>query len=223
MRKPVGGARQPLLGRLRSAIHARVGKLRDKRPQQLLDLPAPDLRLEPGQRPFHHLRVVVLAVIGHQHMADLVDQPHRKQRRRIHRRLGVVRRATRLVHAVGQRPARRQVGKHHVSRIAEQHVLHLVSAASGACDVELHHGRFLFGHTIVNVFPDFRPVPREQSPGGMRPGAKRTPGRREASLRDGCRVRAGNRSWRKTKKTPGDRRAPCSNRCGSPTGRPQSH
>ena len=88
-----GRAGEPLFGGLAAAIDLDIGKLGDKRAQELLDAVGADLRFKPGERPLHDLGVVVLAVVGDERVADLVDESHGEERGGVDGRGGIVGRA----------------------------------------------------------------------------------------------------------------------------------
>ena len=114
--------------------------------QELLDAVGADFALEPGERALHDLGIVVLAVVGDERVADLVDQAHGEERGGIDGGRGIVGRASDFVDPVGQGAAGGEVGKDHVSRVAEENIVHLITAAGGLRDVELHHGASLWTH-----------------------------------------------------------------------------
>ena len=83
-------AGQPLRRSLLAAHHALPGKLLHKSQQHLVQVVRAHLRAKPVERRRHHLRIELLAIAGHQHVAGLVDQPHGEKLPRMNGQLGML-------------------------------------------------------------------------------------------------------------------------------------
>ncbi len=158
----VGRASEPLFCGFATAVDGGVGKFGNESLQQLLDAFGSDLALEPGQGALHDLWVGVLAVVGDERVAELVDEAHGEERGGIDGGGGIAGCASDFVDLVGQGTAGGKVGEDHVSGVAEENIIHLIAAAGGLRNVELHHG-LSFGQTILTVSRRFGQWPGKES------------------------------------------------------------
>ena len=151
-----------MVGGFAAAVDSTLGNSVDKGAEELLDAVGSDLALEPGKGALHDLGIGVLAVVGDERVAELVDEAHGEERGGIDGGGGIAGRASDFVDLAGEGAAGGEVGEDHVSGIAEENIVHLIASAGGLRNMELHHG-LPFGQTIVNCFSAFRPVARHKS------------------------------------------------------------
>ena len=98
-----------------------------------------DLRAEPVQRRLKHLRIELLPIAGHQHVAGLVDQAHGVERARVNHLLRMLLHIADLVHAMRKLPALGQAAQHYVAGVGEQGSCEAVSLPCRARNVKFHH------------------------------------------------------------------------------------
>ena len=77
------------------------------------------MRGEPIDGAGHDLGIELLAIAGHEHVADLVDETHGIKLTGVDGKLGVVLGVANRVHAVRKFAAGRDVGQNHVSVVGE--------------------------------------------------------------------------------------------------------
>jgi len=114
VRYAVGGAGEPLLRRLLAAINGDARVMLHKSQQQLFDLFLMKAAGQPGQPLGHDLRIILLAILGHERMAGLINEAHGIESGGVNALLGVALHIAHLIHTMGKLAARRQAGKYDI-------------------------------------------------------------------------------------------------------------
>ena len=94
---------------------------------------------EPIQRGGHDLRIELLAVLGNEDMAGLVNEAHGVKLPGMDCAVGMMFDVADLIHAVRELAARSHIGKYHVARIGEERLSELIALARIPRNVEFHH------------------------------------------------------------------------------------